>query len=102
MDNTNHPNPVFNFSPSIFLDRKLPISTPIIAHIVKVISTFQSKFCSGLKSPRKPIKDCKATIKSDVPTAIFIGVLARNNKAGIIKKPPPAPTNPAIKPIIDP
>lgn len=41
-------------------------------------------------------------IKSDVPTAIFIGVFAKNNNAGIIRKPPPAPTNPATRPMIIP
>ncbi len=53
-------------------------------------------------SPIKPSKDWADTIKREVPTAIFIGVLAKNNKAGIIKNPPPAPTNPATKPINNP
>jgi hypothetical protein len=30
-------------------------------------------------------------INSEVPTACFMGKLAKNNKAGIIKNPPPAP-----------
>jgi hypothetical protein len=38
----------------------------------------------------------------EVPTALFIGNLPIKNKIGIIMKPPPAPTNPVIKPVIIP
>ena len=50
-------------------------------------------------SPVKPINDWKETMKSDVPTAIFIGFFAKISKVGTIKKPPPAPTKPESKPI---
>jgi len=40
-----------------------------------------------------------ATINNEVPIAFFIGVFANSNKAGIIKNPPPAPTNPATNPM---
>ena len=37
-------------------------------------------------------------INNDVPTACFMGKLAKNNKAGIIKNPPPAPRKPVTIP----
>tara|TARA_B110000971_G_scaffold100951_1_gene103849 strand:- start:245 stop:418 length:174 start_codon:yes stop_codon:yes gene_type:complete len=37
-------------------------------------------------------------ITRDVPIAIFISSPANKTKAGIIKNPPPAPTNPVIAP----
>ena len=44
-------------------------------------------------------------MSNDVPTACFIGKPAKKTKAGIIKKPPPAPknpvTNPTKKPIME-
>ena len=51
------------------------------------------------KSPRNPINEFIAIIQSDVPTAFFIGSFANSTSAGIIKKPPPAPTIPAKTPI---
>lgn len=51
-----------------------------------------------LISPRNPIKDLTAIIRSEVPIAFFIGIFANNTNAGMIKKPPPAPTNPVSKP----
>ena len=50
------------------------------------------------KSPAKPIALLIKIINSEVPTACFIGKLAKNNKAGIIKNPPPAPKNPVTIP----
>ena len=41
-------------------------------------------------------------IKSEVPTAIFIGSLTNKTKAGIIKNPPPAPTTPVSVPTTKP
>lgn len=38
-------------------------------------------------------------MKSDVPTAVLNGRPVRNTSAGIIRKPPPAPTNPVRNPI---
>ena len=45
-------------------------------------------------SPVKPINELIVIINNEVPMAFFIGNLANFNKAGIIKKPPPAPINP--------
>ena len=50
------------------------------------------------KSPVNPISDFAAIIKSDVPTACFIGSLLSITSAGIIKNPPPAPTRPVSIP----
>ena len=69
--------------------------------IVKVSRNFQSIAMLGT-SPRKPINDFTAIIKSDVPTAFFIGNLANSTKAGMIKKPPPAPTIPVKTPTMIP
>ncbi len=44
-------------------------------------------------SPKKPINDFAAIITREVPTASFIGNFDKITKAGMIKKPPPAPTN---------
>ena len=38
----------------------------------------------------------------EVATALFIGKLANNTKAGMIKKPPPAPTRPVRIPTTKP
>ena len=51
------------------------------------------------RSPVKPIKELMAIINKEVAIAFLIGNLANKTKTGIIKKPPPAPTNPVIKPI---
>lgn len=45
-----------------------------------------------------PISEFIEIISSDVATAFFIGNLANNTKAGIMRNPPPAPTSPAITP----
>ena len=54
------------------------------------------------RSPRKPNKELTATIKSEVPTAFFMGSFANRTSVGIIKKPPPAPTIPEKTPITVP
>ncbi len=53
-------------------------------------------------SPKKPISDLIAIINSEVATAFFIGNLASNTKAGMIKKPPPAPITPVMTPTTRP
>ena len=45
-------------------------------------------------SPEKPIKELHEIINREVPMAFLIGNLAKCTKAGIIKKPPPAPIKP--------
>ncbi|MNT48049.1 hypothetical protein D3C72_1848090 [compost metagenome] len=37
-------------------------------------------------------------INNEVPTACFMGSLAKKSRAGIIKNPPPAPRNPVTIP----
>lgn len=49
-----------------------------------------------------PNVDFAAMMDKDVPTATFISNLATKTKAGIIKNPPPAPTNPVRTPTIRP
>ena len=44
----------------------------------------------------------KGIFNKEVATAFFIGNFANNTKAGIIKKPPPAPTIPVMAPTIIP
>jgi hypothetical protein len=39
-------------------------------------------------------------MNNEVPIAFFIGILVRYKSAGIIRNPPPAPTNPATIPIL--
>ncbi len=50
------------------------------------------------KSPPKPIEELMVMINNEVPTACFIGNLAKNKRAGIIRNPPPAPRNPVTIP----
>ena len=50
------------------------------------------------KSPVKPINELRAIMNRDVPMAFFIGSFANKTRAGIIKKPPPAPMIPVSKP----
>ena len=47
---------------------------------------------------RNPAAVLMAMIRSDVPTAVVMGTLNKLTSAGIIKKPPPAPTNPVTTP----
>ena len=53
-------------------------------------------------SPKKPINELSAIINRDVPIASFIGSFIKITKAGIRRKPPPAPKNPVTKPIRTP
>ena len=62
---------------------------------------------NGIKNPQYDNcyvfdNDFAAIITNDVPTASFIGNLDKRTKAGIIKNPPPAPTNPVTIPTIAP
>lgn len=54
------------------------------------------------RSPAKPISELMAMMNRDVPDAVFIGSRVNNTRAGIIRKPPPAPTSPVRKPMSDP
>ena len=51
---------------------------------------------------KKPMMEFMDIISKEVPTALFIGSRPIKNKIGIIKNPPPAPTNPVIIPTTKP
>ncbi len=53
---------------------------------------------SKFKAPEKPTKELMAITIRDVPMAFLIGILKKTFKAGTIRKPPPAPTNPVKVP----
>ena len=80
--------------------RYIPINIPTIEIVENVNKKIQSiiKFCT---SPIKPTNEFIAIINKEVPTAFFMGNLTNKISEGIIKKPPPAPTNPMIIPIIN-
>ena len=59
----------------------------------------QSIFNDNWKSPIIPINDFKKIIIKEVPIAFFIDSPPNKTNIGIIKKPPPAPTNPVTNPI---
>lgn len=101
MASMNQPNAGFNFAPSIFLDKYIPINIPVQDATTIEARNVQLIFVSMLP-PVNPIKEFTAIISNEVPMAIFIGILDSKAKAGIIKKPPPAPTIPAIKPTAAP
>ncbi len=71
---------------------------PAIARVLNEAKNIQSIFKLVDKSPVNPIKDLMAIIINEVPTAFFMGKPANKTKAGMIKKPPPAPTNPVKAP----
>ena len=101
MIRTNQPKIGFNFAPSIFLDKKIPMKMPTVAKAATEVKRVQLIKVSPL-SPKNPINDFAAIITKDVPTASFIGNLDKRTNAGIIKNPPPAPTNPVTIPTIAP
>lgn len=53
-------------------------------------------------SPRNPMSELMAIIKREVPAAVLNGKPVKKINAGIIRNPPPAPTNPVRKPMIRP
>ena len=69
------------------------MNIPVIANTANLIKKYQSGFifCT---SPEKPINELHDIINREVPMAFFIGNFAKWTKAGIIKKPPPAPIKP--------
>ncbi len=74
---------------------------PIIAMAEIMEINFQSIAWRPI-SPVKPTSELSAIINSDVPIASFIGSLIKITKAGINRKPPPAPRNPVTRPISTP
>ena len=69
---------------------------------VKMERNTQSTFIVKASPKKKPIRDLNAMIMSDVPTATFIFMFASITRAGMIKKPPPAPIIPVIAPTSNP
>ena len=51
---------------------------------------------------RNPNSDLTVTIIKEVPIAFLISIPPKNIKAGMMRKPPPAPTNPVTAPIRNP
>ena len=49
-----------------------------------------------------PLTELSAIIASEVPIAVFIGILSNPTSAGIIINPPPAPISPVNNPTIIP
>ena len=94
---TNHPKAGFNLSFDIFLLKYIPIKIPITANAVKSNKKFHGIVVVDIL-PKNPKRELKTIIIKEVATAFFIGNLAVNNKAGIIKNPPPTPTKPVNKP----
>ena len=79
--------------------RYIPVNIPAteIAENVNKNSQSISKFCT---SPINPTNEFIAIMNREVPTAFRIGNLANKINDGIIKNPPPAPTNPIMIPIV--
>ncbi|MNY37590.1 hypothetical protein D3C86_1721640 [compost metagenome] len=50
----------------------------------------------------KPLRELIAMITMEVAMAFLIGTFMKIEREGMIIKPPPAPTNPLMKPIIPP
>lgn len=91
---TKYPKRGFSFSLEIYVVSMIPIAIPKLLAIVKLLSKDQSIAMCVCMSPENPMRDFAAMITSDVPTASFMGIPARITRAGIIRKPPPAPTSP--------
>lgn len=52
-----------------------------------------------LISVRKPVKALMAIMYKEVPIAVLISRRKKNIRAGTMRKPPPAPSNPVISPV---
>ena len=98
---TNHPKPFFSLAPSIFLFKKLPIIIPSVAIKMIMIKKFQSMTVCVI-SPANPTIDLIEMINIEEAIAFFMGNFPRITSAGIIKKPPPAPTIPVSMPSPNP
>lgn len=99
--NTNQPKPFFNCSPLTLDDNFCPIKIPPTANNVNGNKSFQS-ITMVLILPKNPKNEFIEIIANEVPTAIFILRLLSFVNAGIIIKPPPAPTTPVKHPIHKP
>ena len=75
---------------------------PIKDSVVNVPKNAQSISIVRASPKKNPNNDLSAIIIKEVPTATFIFTLARITRAGIIKKPPPAPMSPVTPPTSKP
>ena len=97
---TKYPNIFFKLLLFILLASDIPTKIQIIANPENLNSNCQSISNPPSASPsKKPINDWAEIIVSDVPTAFFISNFPKKTSDGIIRNPPPAPANPAIKPV---
>ena len=95
---TNHPKAGFNLEPGIYFESCKPIKIPIIDNAAIDNNKVQSIIYSSEILPINPMLEFNTIITNEVPIAFFIGSFAKMTNAGIIKNPPPAPTNPAKNP----
>lgn len=91
-----------NDAPSNLLATFVEIAIPIKVATSISGSNGTSREMPACKSPTNPSNDLSEIIKSDAPTAFFIGIPRNKTSAGIIKKPPPAPKTPVTKPTTAP
>lgn len=91
----------FNLSPFIFFDNCVPMTIPIIAINVILIKKLQS-ISKWFTEEKNPIRELREMMTKEVPMATFIGIFKKLTNAGIIIKPPPAPTNPVKIPTTEP
>ena len=99
--NTNHPNPFLSEGPEILSANLLPINIPAIEIPVNIKMTVQL-YSNCFKLNKKPNKELMPTIINDVPTAVFIGSFKKSIRAGMIRKPLPAPNKLVTTPINKP
>lgn len=99
--NINQPKPFFRLSPDTFFAIIPPTKLPAMAIAVTFARKIQF-IVKCPKSPVNPVKEFKAMMNRDVPTASFIGSFTSNTKVGIKRKPPPAPKRPVAMPIAVP
>lgn len=74
------------------MDTSKPIKIPKLAKSVRDTRNYQFTEILGI-STANPIRDFDAMITKDVPMACLMGKLLKRTSAGMIKNPPPAPTN---------
>ena len=78
---------------------ELAVITPKAEQTVQKNKNFQFISTAELKSPKKPKVVVMDITNNDVAIAFVSWIPVVKMRAGTIKKPPPAPTNPVTKPI---
>src|SRR5690625_1690868 len=97
ISNTNQPKPVRNVLAGILAARRAPKSEPPIARAVKARVTGQLMLTAKTCPPRAAAFFI-TIVSSEVPMARCIDNPANTTRAGTIRNPPPAPTNPVTAP----